>query len=86
MAFTRPQIYTQLEYNKSPNSKPLEALKSISSMHKMITLLFFTLATIEAPILTHQDIPRLRILIPLSFKAAFSVHQEADEFRAFMLL
>lgn len=75
MAFTRPQIYIQLEHNKSPNSKPLEALKSISSMHKMITLLFFTLADIEAPILTHQDIPRLRILIPLSFKAAFSVLQ-----------
>lgn len=75
MVFTRPQIYIQLEYNKSPNSKSLESLKSISSMHNMITLLFFTLATIEAPILTHQDIPRLRILIPLSFTAAFSFLQ-----------
>ena len=75
IAFTRPQIYIQMEYNKSPNSKPLEALKSISSMHKMITSLFFTLATIEAPILTHQDIPRLRILIPFSFKASFSFLQ-----------
>ena len=57
MFFMRPQIYVQLQY-KSPNSKSLKALKSISSMHKMITLFFFSPAVLlklqSLPIRTYQ--------------------------------